>query len=183
MTMTMMMIIKRTGALCTMKFSVDMTNCIFSIKKVPQLLLGAWSCSMSCSYFNEQIVSCLAFGAFKESTVSYLGRRWYMCSMFHWDWNCWEHCNDFTFGLSPIDTGMPDCPLMLRDCFFDFAIEHWFGCCSTEPGFARDIGAIEIWIVLKSHQNVVSGLPSNAFAFVQVIENLYISNHLEQTAF
>ena len=36
-----------------------------------------------------------------------------------------------------IDTGMHDIPLMLRNCFFDFAIEHWFGCHATEPGFAR----------------------------------------------
>ena len=50
----------------------------------------------------------------------------------------------FDMAFSPIDTSMPDGLLMLRNCFFDFAVEHWFGCFSTEPGFARDIGAIEI---------------------------------------
>ena len=50
-------------------------------------------------------------------------------------------------GLSPIDTGTPDGPLMLWNCFFDFAVEHWFGCHVPEPGFAGDIVAIEIWLI------------------------------------
>ena len=53
----------------------------------------------------------------------------------------------FWLGLSPLDTSTPDSPLMLLSCFTDFAIEHWFGCCTTEPGFARNIGAIEIWLI------------------------------------
>ena len=40
-------------------------------------------------------------------------------------------------GLSPIDTGRSNGPLMLRNCFFDFAVEHWFSCCATEPGFNK----------------------------------------------
>ena len=32
-------------------------------------------------------------------------------------------------------------------CFLDFAVEHWFGCRATEPGFAGDIGAIEVWLI------------------------------------
>ena len=36
---------------------------------------------------------------------------------------------------------------MLWNCFLDFAVEHWFGCCATEPGFARDIGAMEVWLI------------------------------------
>ena len=36
---------------------------------------------------------------------------------------------------------------MLRNCFLDFAVEHWFGCRATEPGFAGDIGAIEDWLI------------------------------------
>ena len=36
---------------------------------------------------------------------------------------------------------------MLRNCFFDFAVEHWFVCRATEPGFAGDIGDIEIWLI------------------------------------
>ena len=30
------------------------------------------------------------------------------------------------------------------NCFLDFAVEHGFGCRATEPGFAEDIGAIEV---------------------------------------
>ena len=26
-------------------------------------------------------------------------------------------------------------------------VEHWFGCRATEPGFAGDIGAIEVWLI------------------------------------
>ena len=41
---------------------------------------------------------------------------------------------------------------MLRNGFNDFAFEHRSGCCATEPGYAGDIGAIEIWLIdwLKS---------------------------------
>ena len=37
--------------------------------------------------------------------------------------------------------------ITLRNCFLDFAVEHWFGCRATEPGFAREIGAIEVWLI------------------------------------
>ena len=33
--------------------------------------------------------------------------------------------------------------LMLWSRFINFAVEHWFVCRATEPGYARDIGAIE----------------------------------------
>ena len=36
--------------------------------------------------------------------------------------------------------------LMLQNCFFDFAVEHQFSLRATEPGFAGDIGAVEIWL-------------------------------------
>ena len=36
---------------------------------------------------------------------------------------------------------------MSRNCFLDFAVEHWFGCRATGPGFAGDIGAIEVWLI------------------------------------
>ena len=52
-----------------------------------------------------------------------------------------------TWPLPRHDTVTPDGPLMLWNCFIDFAIEHWFGCRATEPGFAGDIGAIEIWLI------------------------------------
>ena len=53
----------------------------------------------------------------------------------------------YDIGLSPVDTGVPYCLLMLRNDFNDFAFEHWSGCCATEPGYAGDIGAIEIWLI------------------------------------
>ena len=33
---------------------------------------------------------------------------------------------------------------MLRNDFNDFAFEHRSGCCVTEPGYAGDIGGIDI---------------------------------------
>ena len=50
-------------------------------------------------------------------------------------------------GLSPIGTSMPDGLLMLQNCFFNFAVEHWFSCRATEPGFTGDISTIEIWLI------------------------------------
>ena len=47
----------------------------------------------------------------------------------------------FDLAFPPVDTRVPNCLLMLRN---DFAFEHRSGCCATEPGYARDIGAIEI---------------------------------------
>ena len=42
---------------------------------------------------------------------------------------------------------MPDGSLMLQNCFSDFAVEYQFGCRTTEPGFARDIGHTEICLI------------------------------------
>ena len=50
-------------------------------------------------------------------------------------------------GLSPIVTVTPYGLLMLRNCLIDFAVEHWFGCHTTDPRFARDIGVIEVWLI------------------------------------
>ena len=36
---------------------------------------------------------------------------------------------------------------LLRNCFLDFAVEHWFGCRATEPGFGGEIGTIEVWLI------------------------------------
>ena len=36
---------------------------------------------------------------------------------------------------------------LLRNFFLDFVVEHWFGCRATQPGFAGDIGAIEVWLI------------------------------------
>ena len=49
--------------------------------------------------------------------------------------------------LSPIDTVTPHGLLLLRNCFLDFAVEHWFGCRATEPGFAGGIGTIVVWLI------------------------------------
>ena len=50
----------------------------------------------------------------------------------------------FDLAFPHVDTGVPYCLLMLRNEFNDFAFEHRSGCCATEPGYAGDIGAIEI---------------------------------------
>ena len=50
----------------------------------------------------------------------------------------------FWLCLSPIDARMPNGPLMFWNCFSDCAFEHWFSYRATEPGYAGDIGAIEI---------------------------------------
>ena len=51
---------------------------------------------------------------------------------------------DLASSPPPVDTGVPNGLLMLRNDFNDFAFEHRSGCCATEPGYAGDIGAIEI---------------------------------------
>ena len=37
--------------------------------------------------------------------------------------------------------------LVPSSCFLDFAVEYWFGWHATEPGFAGDIGAIEVGLI------------------------------------
>ena len=37
-------------------------------------------------------------------------------------------------------------PLMLWKCFIDFAVEHWFSCCTAEPGFTTNIG-VKVWVI------------------------------------
>ena len=53
----------------------------------------------------------------------------------------------FRLGLSPVDTGVPNGLLMLRNSLKDFAFEHRSGCCATDPGYAGNIGAIEVWLI------------------------------------
>ena len=38
-------------------------------------------------------------------------------------------------------------PVDVTEWLHDFAFEHRSGCCATEPGYAGDIGAIEIWLI------------------------------------
>ena len=47
-----------------------------------------------------------------------------------------DYCNSLLYDL-----------LMLRQCFINFAVEHRFGCHAIEPGFARDIGNIEVCFI------------------------------------
>ena len=50
----------------------------------------------------------------------------------------------FDLASPPVDTECALLPVDVRNGFNDFAFEHRSGCCATEPGYARDIGAIEI---------------------------------------
>ena len=50
----------------------------------------------------------------------------------------------FRLGVPHVDTGVPNGLLMLQNSLNDFVFEHRFGCCTTEPGYAGDIGALEI---------------------------------------
>ena len=61
-------------------------------------------------------------------------------------WTCFKTYL-FRLGLPPVDTGVRNGLLMLRNSFNDFVFEHRSGCCTTEPGYAGDIGAIEIWLI------------------------------------
>ena len=47
----------------------------------------------------------------------------------------------------PVDTGVSNGLLMLPNSLDDFVFEHQSVCCTTEPGYAGDIGAIEIWLI------------------------------------
>ena len=49
----------------------------------------------------------------------------------------------FDLAFPPIDTSTLDGPLMLHNCYIDFAVEHWFSCHTTGPGSAGDIDGIE----------------------------------------
>ena len=59
--------------------------------------------------------------------------------------NIWRHIS-LTWPF-PHRYRIPHGLLMLRNCFLAFAVEHWLGCRGTEPGFAGDIGAIEVWLI------------------------------------
>ena len=53
----------------------------------------------------------------------------------------------FQLALPPVDTGVPNRVLMLRNSLNEFVFEYRSGCCATEPGYAGDIGDIEIWLI------------------------------------
>ena len=59
--------------------------------------------------------------------------------------NIWRHISDLAF--PPLYTGTPYNLLIPRNCFINFAVEHWFGCCTTESGFAGDINVMKIWLI------------------------------------
>ena len=65
--------------------------------------------------------------------------------------NIWNHRRSQFRPMGPTFTSLssatPHGLLMLRNCLIDFAVEHWFGCRATEPGFTRNIGDIEVWLI------------------------------------
>ena len=61
--------------------------------------------------------------------------------------NIWKHISLIWPPPPPIDTSTPDGLLMLWSCSIDLALEHWFGCHATDPGFAGDISTTEIWLI------------------------------------
>ena len=52
--------------------------------------------------------------------------------------NIWRHIS--LTCPPPLDTVAPRGLLVLRNCFFNFAVEHWFG-------FAGNIGTIKVWLI------------------------------------
>ena len=69
-----------------------------------------------------------------------------LCPFSHLGCHLREDVSKHTFSTRPppVDTGVPNGMLMLRNSLNDFVIEHRSGCCATEPGYAGDIGVIEI---------------------------------------
>ena len=65
------------------------------------------------------------------------------------------HCNlqetfqnpSLWLGLSPINTTTDNGPVMLRNCFIDFAVDYGFGCHTAKPVCAGDIGTMENWLI------------------------------------
>ena len=106
--------------------------------------------------------------------VTYQNPGWNISSSFdslikykYWVWHI--PLTSLWFGLFPIDTVTPHGMLMLRNCFLDFAVEHWFGCHATEPGFAGDIGAIEVrlidWLIMRKSSRNFSNFPMKHSTF------------------
>ena len=58
----------------------------------------------------------------------------------------WKHTFDLASPPPPIDNGVPNGLFMLRNSK-NFVFEYRSGCCTTEPGYAGDIGDIEIWLI------------------------------------
>ena len=81
----------------------------------------------------------------------------------------------FGLGLFAVDTSVPNGLLMLQNSFHDFIFEHWSGCYTTEPGYAGDIGLIEIWFYwLNITIGIILVKPQNhvlIFIFFQIIQS------------
>ena len=56
----------------------------------------------------------------------------------------------FDLAFPPLTPARPVACWYYRTASSDFAVEHWFGSCTTEPGFAGDISAIEIWLIVTN---------------------------------
>ena len=80
---------------------------------------------------------------------------WLMCEFLMEDHNNLVHtkfiCSFIELINGPVSTVETQWVINMielwRNCFLDFAVEHWFVCRATEPGFAGDIGAIEVWLI------------------------------------
>ena len=120
-------------------------------------------CSSSTWVFSRCEMSPTCHLSFRMKWLKWLVTRWYSArllekSKMHDSIRSWSTklhhttllltpvCIRFV-DLSPIDTVTLHGLLMLGNCFLDFAVEHWFGCHATEPGFAGDIGAIKVWLI------------------------------------
>ena len=66
-----------------------------------------------------------------------------------------------------------------RNCFLDFAVEHWFGCRAAEPGFAGDIGAIEVWLIDWMVSKKISLKPLNPWMTPAILTSKQYRRYLE----
>ena len=79
-------------------------------------------------------------------TLIWLSHHWAWLRRGYWRYRSlidWFEDTSLWLGLSPLDTSTHNSPLIPQNCIIDFAVEHWFGCHATEPGFSRDIDAVE----------------------------------------
>ena len=86
----------------------------------------------------------------------------------------------FRLDLSPVDTGVPYCLLMLRKNFNDFTFEHRSSCCATEPGYAWDIGAIEIWLIYWLINSIIQAI-TTLYCLLKVKRNWKICRKIWTT--
>ena len=112
--------------------------------EVPSRLLGITQGDHSVCYAGQDQCRCDSISRlFRFPAEQSLSIRLFFSLQLQPTGNIWEH-HFFSFSLSFINTSMPNGPLMSWTDFRIFYIGHLF---FTEPGQARDIGAIEIWLI------------------------------------